>query len=497
MAACVNPNDPLESPSSGVEIFYDIQFPERLVASTKAGAAHDIASGVYNYDLYWPTPVVVSDYELRTAPIIDTWVDPENSGEWPYAPDAGYAPRDEADIFSKIAGQLDGAMTWRADGRPPFGWPNLTDPEQFDRKRLSAIGGALFFYEPDGKGGRRLCRMERWLSRKLASRRIKYGPDREGTLTEPRHNPYLVPTSPKQARNPVLKKLGKTYFLVAYTNLVYNSQGHIPRVGAMCFYYTNDGQVSWVGQSSPQGECLNKKPNPKEQSFIEILFDSKGKGYGAVLTSPYRWKPEDVQVPCIKHADQTLEGWGQLWGFDYKGAYVEATFNDRCGITKLHAFGAFAELDSNTVNRLMDAELHGSPLVRDYDFPTPTSNDVLRRPETLYQHERSRISCGYAVCMVEHFAAGSNKPRSRVWQRTGSDHVLRTEFFNARGRLAQVVVGDFIPELGSCKIDPKTLRRTKTQSECQQIVCNSGLANLMRDSGLMTLTREEKVACRQ
>lgn len=425
-AACVNPLNLAESPVSGVETFFDIHgSPDR-----------------------WPDKVVAATYGLSSdgrllgdaVSYFNDWSDNGSRRKQPY---------DDLEGIAHIEGQGLGTISEKSDGRPPHVWPNHVDPTKLDRKKLGPRGGAVFFYEPDGKGGRRLCRMERWLSR---STEITW--DKKVIQRKPKE---LAPASKNQTRNPMLAVLSKDYFLIGYSNLRYNTQGLLPHIGPVCFYYTPDGQVSWLAYESPQGECLGKKPDPKKESFIEVLFDDKGKGIGSVLSRPRDWDPEDDRTTTQEYAKSDPKGWWQHWMFQHGGGRVHAYADDRVGVRSLEVMGLGGALDvaAGTLGAKDDTPYNEfrlgekSPFAmgreqsyRRYEFPKPVPTTLLRSPETLYQYERVRLT-GRGPVVVERFAAGSNKLVARVWRFAMFSKIARQEFFDAQGKLVRAVAADF------------------------------------------------------
>jgi hypothetical protein len=437
-AACVNPNKPLESPAAGMEMFYDIhKFPGR-----------------------WPRKITTSPYglapDLRAMPLR-----PESKGnDWEDEWKPNVEPKDDIaeEGFNGHRGYND--ISLESDGRSPTIWPNDIDPTKADRKKLTSIGGVVYFYEPDGKGGRRVCRMERWISR-----HVKVGPG-EGDKTIPRKLKITAPTSPNQARNPALAALGKDYVFIGYSNLLYNAQGLIPKIGPTCFYYTADGQVSWVAYESAKGLCIRSKPDPKKDSFIEVLFDAKGKGYGAVLSYPRKWSSDDDRTTQKESAKSDPNGWFQMWNFNYGAGMVIGYGNDRVGLTYIDATGSFGEKDDTIYHEMHKHDIWNPKMevwqaYRQYEFPNAVSTDLLRHPETLYQYDRVRIS-GSGVRLFERFAAGSNKLTARTW-RDPNYKVARQESFNADGKLVRAVAADYLDGWVGTPFAQENLAQYKSQ----------------------------------
>lgn len=354
-------------------------------------------------------------------------------------------PYDDLAGVYKVDGQGFGTLRPEADGRPPPVWANHVDPAKRDKKKLQPHGGAIFFYESDSKGGQRLCRVERWLNRQTLMRW-----NGEKPTPEKRATPITAPTSADQTRNPALAALGKDYFLVGYANLRYNAQGQLPRIGPVCYYFKADGQVDWVGFETDDHQCLGKKPDPRKEAFIEVLFDNKGQGYGAILSRPRKWKASDDRTTTKEFASHDPQGWYAQWHFRYRGGKIDATATDRAGLTYLSIDGGdWGAEDDTPYNKTGDGAQfemgRGTRLMRTYEFPNSVSTDLLRKPETLFQHDRIRMT-GSGMVLYERFAPGTpGKLTARIWYSRGSGNAPRQEFFKD-GKLVRSTVADFLKQ---------------------------------------------------
>lgn len=433
-AACVNPSNPLESPVTGVEMFYDIHGEpghwQDKIAISPYGLTPDKVEGMHNSEYYE-----------------NGWMD-----EWK----RDSIPSDDL----SFTGLSEGEISLDSDGRPPKIWPNAIDPVKADRKKLSSIGGVVYFYEPDGKGGRRVCRAERW-----KSRHIEIAPN-GGYEVRTRKVKVNAPNSPNQSRNPVLAALSKDFFFVGYTNLQYDAQGRIPKLGRVCFYYTADGQVNWVAYETAKGLCIRSKPDPKKESFIEVLFDANGKGYGAVLTRPNKWSSDDDRTSQKESVKNDPNGWFQVWKFSYGGGNVLGYGNDRVGLADFETTGSLGEKDDTVYNALGNAKRWGGTkssgiTERHYEFPNSVSTDFLRHPETLYQYDRIRVT-DLGMSLFERFAAGSNKLTARIW-RSPNYKVARQETFNADGKLMRAVAADYLDGYVGTPFAQENLAQYKSQ----------------------------------
>lgn len=435
-STCVNAANPLESPVSGVEVFYNIHLPAREITSPYGDSVQtSVTSAGRPFQEAVPEAVVNVSYGLspdapgRTFEM--TWLyDIEVNG-----PRFMGKTGKPVDVLAKTG--LRGIITESSDGRPPFVWPNHVDPRAFDQKKLPPTGGAIYFYEPHGSG-RRLCRVEYWLNRTIA-----FDTSQDPPKVMKREKPLTMPSLPEQMRNPVLGALSREYVMAGYANLVYSPEGQVAKLGPVCFYYKKDGQVRWVGYDTPDGRCTDAKPDPTNEEYIEVLFDAQGKGTGAILNEPTR----GAKGRLIDKG-----AWTQYWKFRQSGDITVAYVGEQGGVLALDAGGkgTFGALDDNHYNRPYpdkneDFWMNSGEIFRHYEFPRRVSAEILKNPETLYQHERIRVTGDpLTVELYEHFAAGSNKLIHRVWC-TAVGNLARHEFFKD-GRLVRAIATDFVKQ---------------------------------------------------
>ena len=427
-AACVDPQKPAVSPSEAVEVFFNIHLPERQLAT----AFGNIVSVEHTYSdsRYLPEKIAIVNYGLPT-------VFGRGAGGYTEEID-NKIPYDDIEGAGHGVGDGFGTVDEHSDGSPPYVWPNHVDPVKFDQKKLKPEGGSVYFYEPDGKGGRRVCRMERWLSRTLEI--TAHGP------VIARKKPVNLVTSSDQTRNPVLAALSKDYFFIGYSNLRYDARGMIPQIGPVCFYYKDDGQVNWIGYESPDGKCHGEKPDPKKEAFIEVLFDAKGMGYGSVLTRPLAPGEDRARTQGDAKSDgkSDVEGWFQTWFFSYGGGKVAGYADDRVGLESVSIRGSLGAKDDTVYNEIGKGEksrfsMGRNETYRNYEFPLVVPSDLLRNPEALYQVERVRVT-GSSPRLFERFAAGSSKVVSRLWS-VGMERIVRQDILKD-GQVVRAVMAD-------------------------------------------------------
>ena len=435
-AQCVNPQNPVQSPTSVVRMYFDVHLPTRA----------DGSDGYFfeRGDPYrWPAMAAENAYGLPLGQRNDVsayWND------WTKPGDVFPKPFDDVAGFFHVDSQGFGTLRPEADGRPPPVWANQVDPEQRDKKKLQPHGGAIFYYEPNGKGGQRLCRVERWLNRLTLMTW-----DGDKGVSEKRATPITTPASVDQTRNAALAALSKDYFLIGYANLRYNAQGQLPHIGPVCYYFKPDGQVDWVGFESDDHQCLGKKPDPKKEAFIQVLFNAEGKGYGAYLTRPQKWKRSQDRTTTNEYRiDLDSQGWVQEWDFRHRGSKVSAVANDRVGIEHIYIDGGdWGREDDTPYNKTGDgapfAMGRGNRPMRMYEFPQSVSTNLFNKPDTLFQHDRVRMT-GSGMVLYERFVPDSpGKLAARIWYSQGNGNAPRQEFFRD-GKLVRATVADFLKQ---------------------------------------------------
>jgi len=444
-AACFNPAAPADSPTQGVEMFFDIHLdlpktPElsdiggRSLARGALGPA-ELLSYPYN-----PPDVLFNLYLLTDS----------------YSPSADERPVNEGNRASLTGNwrqfnrRRSGAFGY---GGPIYVWPNHIDPSKLDHKTLEPQGGTVYFYEPNGKGGRRVCRVEYWASRTLevASHLAKLVPSAA---------PEMAPTSPAQTRNPELAKLGKQFFLLGYTNIEYDAQGRVPKIGPVCYFYRPDGQVRLVRFASEDGRCVDAAPDPTKERFVTPLFDASGKAYGAEINEPWEWRPEDDKTSNRMFRNGDTKGWKRFAVLynEVLDEQISGLANDRSGTYAITAGGktkgSFGIRDDNRYNQWRNrTENLPNPRETDFDyaegssriyhFPYAVPADLIRHPERIYDYDRVRVTGIYAgLGLYERFKPGPNNIMARIWKTDGSDGTPRQEFFD-NGRRVRALVVDF------------------------------------------------------
>lgn len=337
------------------------------------------------------------------------------------------------------------AQSWDTSLTPPDNWiSRLADPVKFDRKSLRPIGGAIYYYEPDGKGGRRLCRTEDWASRTVMAFK-PYMAEEDEYQTIPREKHYTYsghpldrPPQPGQTHNPVLAEIAKTYVPIAATRYRYDAAGHLIEIvrfnelnweegsrkppnwhsfGLRCRLYRPDGKLwRYVHDLSPGvTDCFNA--SPEVAHYFEYRHDANGK-----------------LIRSIQNMPDGETGWFQIWRMVVDGDHqVEAEADGKVGV--LHITGAvnrIAPKDNNPLNANGGAYFfpnHDAPISLLDDFPK------------IYNYYRVRERGTGIARMVEAFPAGSSQLSARVWLNTYNNTLLRQEQYKD-GKLVRAINTD-------------------------------------------------------
>jgi hypothetical protein len=345
-----------------------------------------------------------------------------------------------------MAPEID-AQAWKTE--LPVQPPELSDPVKLDQRKLGLLGGGIYYYEADGKGGRRLCRTEEWANRT----KVLFIPFRGDSKIIPRgieHGNYSGrvldrPPQPDQTHNPALAELAKTYVPVAATRYRYDAGGHLVEIvhfselnweagsakpadwrfdtgfGLRCRLYQPDGKL-WryvTSNSSNSSDCFNAKPETAH--YFEYRYDANGK-----------------LVTSIQNMPDDESHWFEIWRMVVDGDHqLEADADGKVGV--LHITGAvnrIAAKDNNPLNAKGGVYFfpnHDAPISLLDDFPK------------IYNYRRVRERGTGIARMVEAFPAGSSQLTARVWLNTYNNNLLRQEQYKD-GKLVRVINTDFADE---------------------------------------------------
>ncbi len=430
--------------------------------------------------LFAACAVPASAGENFLAPVTTACNDPDNPGRSPGPQfemfyDIQMAPGNAQQPIKPLLGLRPNisARAWDTALTEPDKWSaRLNTPAKYDQKHLRDIGGVIYYYEPDGRGGQRLCRTETWANRtKVAVKRsggkfkvIQRGDDDKYGYGS---GPVLDrPAQPDQTHNPVLDRLSKDYTIVSAARYRYDEPGHLVEMARFSdsnwrngdseppdwdFYYANpvncrlyhpDGKL-WRyvdGLYRPERDCF--KATRETANYFEYKYDANGK----LIRS--------IQNLALPSKDRR---WWQIWRMAVEGREVEAEVNGKVGI--MHITGAVnrvAPKDNNALNA--DGGVYFFP---NRDAPVSILDDFPR----IYDYQRVRERGLGIVRMLEAFPAGSSKLTARLWLNTYNNTLMREEQYED-GKLIRVINTDrandptqdyYVEHLDNYKVVPENL----------------------------------------
>lgn len=385
VSACNEQNAPGRSPGPQFEMFYDIQRPEHL-----------------------------ADLDIDT-----------------------YSPSDVYPLVGKPRWRSDTLRRESVSWRPSPIWPNLVDPARFDRKKLSGTGGFIYYYEPDGKGGRRICRVEEWRSRDPAQYQAIGAP----SSAQP-HQGHQADS--RQTHNPVLAELARAYIPLRATQFLYNTAGQIRVVGD--FEEKNwqapgtiDGYVVGPDWEAVDHACYLWRPDDQLERYAPYC-SRRGKMYVTSTYFEYRYAADGAPAGTVVHAPfqshVSPDAWTETWYLKVNNSEIEAGANSEDGVLYITGAGILAPKDNNDFNwQDDDVNIDGQ-----YAFPDKVPLSLLEQLDTIYNYRRVRETGAglMRVRVLEVFPAGSSQATDRLWLNLDNNRVVRQEQYR-NGKLWRVI----------------------------------------------------------
>lgn len=378
----------------------------------------------------------------------------------PTGDDSGARSEQYPEVGSPILPDI-GAQSW--DTALPEQPPNLLDPVRLDRKKLSIHGGYIYYYEPDGKGGRRLCRLEEWANRTVvASKLDTEKSDEYKTVPRTKYNratvnrdPYVAgpPPQPGQTHNPILAEIAKTYVPIAATRFRYDTAGHLVERAsfsddnAMAAVHLEEEKVTrpdwrlnrWPGYSNDPQSCRLYHPDGKLWRYVHGLAQGVTDCFNARAETAdyfeYRYDANGKLVRSIQNlaAPNKEHKWFQIWRMVVNGYQVEAEADDKDGVRYIAgSIDLVAPKDNNPLNAK-----GGVYFFPNHDAPISLLDDFSK----IYNYYRVRERGTGIARMVEAFPAGSSQLAARVWLNTYNNTLLRQEQYKD-GKLVRAINTD-------------------------------------------------------
>ncbi|WP_433925663.1 hypothetical protein [Stenotrophomonas nematodicola] len=369
--------------------------------------------------------------------------------------------------------------------------------------KLGFTDGQVVYLEPDGKGGKRVCRTERWESRVYQP--LSYA-HRDGTPDLRRDRDNKVRAVPYrrwagQERNPILAKLTPYYYMARVDAYFYDQGGHLVEarvqetedVNALrqrypkelmidrltfCARYNAQGQLIWTTGGMfeslvnvPGAQCAGLQTGEVETTSYSYHAD------GSLLARLFVPKKRDAAEPRGEGlALDADEWWGQGTAWPSASVPQRERLSVYFGFTnKAGILGLYTE---NTGLAAYDAQPPYKELLRDpnrklrYDFPQPVPLSVVDDHfATLDKYPRvRRYPHQSGLNVIEFFDGNSRTPRLRQWR---SVELSRQETYNAEGKRVQVIYSGG----RALKVYPEDLRRYAESGVLKVTPTRSGYAS--------------------
>jgi hypothetical protein len=281
------------------------------------------------------------------------------------------------------------------------------------------------YYEPDGKGGWRVCRVERWWPAGFGDEEVRA---------------VLKPITERYVKIPVLKTLAQQNVALFATLYFYDKTGRLIRLEhgdfekptqkatiKVCREYDDEDNLTLLLDPKNSQSCRASPPDVRDE-WIRLRYG--------------KYKGEQVELLDEWHRGSAAGRWSKDIGRFRTGVEPGAVFGaakanvDR-GVTLIYGSNA-GKLDNNAANTVLNE--FGKMNVAAYFFPKPpTPLEVLEKPDLIYKYERRRQTYidGQHVKLYELFKPGEHRSRYRYYSEIG--YIVRQEQFDAAGRVTRVI----------------------------------------------------------
>lgn len=341
------------------------------------------------------------------------------------------------------------------------------DPSQ-PTKDLPINGLFVVFFEPDGKAGQRICRIENWESRRYATYAKKDRPELrnenpitgEQTSRTDEHLTVPYQPSPLQERSPVLKKLTPDYFLVGATIIDYHTASlpvqiseHTMISGSggkdtkrrlrACYLYDSKNRLTMYSLAPELAKSCDEVRPGTASILYEYRYDSPNGGLSHAFSYSLTLKRNNgdpLPKPVWSARVDFLTGFSQE---------VSAGINDKYGVyrisswpgTKAKGKTVFGRWDDNPVNTIYDPQDRPEwRHERKYLFPQGLPLSVLNDPVSITKHQRvlyTPLSSSDTIGkLVEVFNPGAGNLRDRYYSAPWG--IFRHEHYE-KGKLKRVI----------------------------------------------------------
>ena len=284
------------------------------------------------------------------------------------------------------------------------------------------------YYEPDGKGAWRVCRVERWWPAGFGDEEVRA---------------VLKPITERYVSIPVLKKLAqqnvalfaKLYFYDNKGRLTRLEEGEFEKPGQkatikICRKYDDDDNLTLLLDPRTSQSCQASPPDVRDE-WIRYRYG--------------KYKGEQVELLNEWHSGSAAGKWSKHFYNFRTGAEPDAVFGFakakvNRGVTLIYGSNV-GKLDNNAANTVLNS--FGKMNVAAYFFTSPpTPLEVLEKPDLIYKYERRRQTFvdGPGLKLYELFKPGEHRSRHRYYSEVG--YIVRQEQFDATGRVTRVVTVD-------------------------------------------------------
>ena len=358
-----------------------------------------------------------------------------------------YAACNSAKVWFEAPGpEIKVFVGYRQEQKPGFGSLGVSQsrtyypyPEPLPKEMLSnEVTGELSdsktseisFYEPDGKGQWRICRVEQWW------------PPGAGNDNASR-NQYRKITQRYAAGNSVLSKLGPQHMALYATLYFYDKKGRLIRLEEgdfqkpeqkasikICREYDDDDNLTLLLDPKNSQSCQASPPDIRDE-WMRYRYG--------------KYKGEQVELLDEWHRGSAAGQWSKHFGVFRTGVEPDAVFGSAKakagrGVTLIYGSNV-GKLDNNAANTVLDS--FGRMNATAYFFTQPpTSLKVLDKPDLIYAYERRRQTYidGQRVKLFELFKPNEHRSRYRYYSEAG--YIVRQEQFDANGRVTRVITVD-------------------------------------------------------
>lgn len=291
---------------------------------------------------------------------------------------------------------------------------------------LPADGGDISYYEEDGRGNWRICRVDKW----NPNRYLNGSP--EDTAAQRLSKQYVASSSR-------LAKLVDGYWIYSAKQYFYDAKGRIERVMEWHFIYGKPSPEPTYCFRFDDKDRIIQSVSPKTTKICPRGEPDLRDSWSIYRYGEYEGKT--VTLLDRGHSGNSDGTWSEGWTF-HAGPAPEDTYgvskaNSKKGVKIIYG-SSYGKLDDNPANKVVDS--FGSWNGSTYVFtkpPVPLA--VIENPELIYQYERRRQTYvdGNFIRLFELFKANENIARHRYYTLDGS--ILRHEQLDAKGRITRVI----------------------------------------------------------